>query len=156
MKADKDQEEFVFHFMDILSAPVLTHTTSWADAIPPRLMKIITMARLKAGLQKEQLATFPEVTAFMITRTFEAPMDHDWTEIYTFVSCTVCEEYFGEDHWSQVCPDKRLNDYQQDLLLRLRRWIYEKRRLAVHKRIKLQGQKGAIVGKFISEPFNFE
>jgi hypothetical protein len=112
------------------------------------------MARLTTAMKKEELASLPEVSTYMITRTFLAPMCSDWTQIYTFVSCTVCQEYFGEDHWKEVCPDRRLNDYQKDLLLRLRRWIYEKRQQAVKKKMK-QGTQGVVSSKIITEPYNF-
>lgn len=153
--ADKEAEAFAFYFVDILQGPIMTYTTEWADCIPQRLIRLIKMARLVAGMKKEELATLPEVSAYMITRTFLAPMDNDWTQIYTFVSCKVCEEHFGEDHWAEICPDKKLNDYQKDLLLRLRRWIYEKRQLAVKKKMKAESQAKVVISKFVNEPYNF-
>jgi len=123
--------------MDAVSAPVLTHSAAWKDAIPKRLLDIITIARLKATLMKEELATFPEVCAFVMTRSFDAPMGSDWTDIYTHVSCTVCEEYWGENHWEHVKAPRKLTDYQEKyLLLPLRQWIWRRRREHVKSQIR--------------------
>lgn len=151
----REQDAFVFHFIDILQGPIMTFSAEWASCIPKRLIDLITMARLVSGMKKEELATLPEVSAYMITRTFLAPMDNDWTQIYTYVSCRICEENWNEDHWAAVCPEKKLNSYQEDLLLRLRRWIYEKRQLAVKKKMKAENQAGVVSSKIISEPYNF-
>lgn len=132
VKQNKRQtEKFVFEFMDMLSAPILTHSAAWKDAIPQRLIKEITLYRLIAGMQKEELATLPETVAFIMTRSFDAPMDHDWTDIYTHVSCTVCEQCWGEDHWEQVKAPRILNQYQAGMLKHLRQWIYRRRRMHV-------------------------
>jgi len=132
-----DSNLFVLTIMDAVSAPVLTHSAAWKDAIPQRLINIITLGRLKATMRHEELATYPEVCAFIMTRSFDAPMGSDWTDIYTHVSCTVCEEYWGEDHWEQVKAPRQLTDYQEKYLLRpLRQWIFKKRRDVVRGRIK--------------------
>jgi|SRR6187399_860153 hypothetical protein len=132
VKQNKRQtEKFVFEFMDMLSAPILTHSIAWKDAIPQRLIKEITLYRLIAGMQKEELATLPETVAFIMTRSFDAPMDHDWTDIYTHVSCTVCEQCWGEDHWEHVKAPRILNQYQAGMLKHLRQWIYRRRRMHV-------------------------
>lgn len=150
----REEEAFVFHFMDILSAPILTHDSAWADSIPKRLIDAIKLQRLVAAIKHEEMATLPEVAAFMITRAFNAPMNHDWAEIYIHVGCKVCEQCFGEDTWDKVRGLKKLNDYQEGMLKHLRRWIYERRRMHVKKRMKIAEQTGSVVGT-ITDKFNF-
>jgi len=147
-KRVSEDDDFVLTFMDALTAPVLTHSITWKDSIPERLLKVITQARLISFLKKEEIATLPETCAFMMTRTFDGPMNHDWTDIYVFVSCTVCEEYFGENRWECVWDKhkpRELNQYQQKLLNNLRKWIYERRRNQVKSRIKSQKREDALV-----------
>ena len=129
--------KYVFELMDALKSPVLTHAQSWADCIPQRILDIIPIARLKSLMLKEELATYPEVSAFIMTRCMEAPMDNEWTEIYLHVSCKVCEDYFNEDHWKELNAKKELSDYENKYhLLPLRRHIYEKRRQILKQRMK--------------------
>lgn len=129
-------DQGMFDLMDALTAPILTHAATWKDCLPDRVLNIVTMARMASLLKKERMATLPEVLLFMMTRTFEAPMGHEWTEIYLHVSCTVCQQWFNEDHWDQVHAKKELGEYElKQHLLPLRRWIYERRRQVVKQRM---------------------
>ena len=134
-------EEQVFNLMDALTSPMLTFTTSWADCIPKRILGLISLARLKALMQREEMATLPEVVAYLFTRTMEAPMSGEWVNIYTHVSCKVCEDYFNEDHWGSVTHSRTLNSDEQRYLKDLRVWIYDRRRKALKERIKSDKSK---------------
>jgi hypothetical protein len=130
-------KDVAFEFVDALRAPILTHAQAWADCIPARVLQIIVQARLVSLMKQEELATIPETVAFIMTRTFEAPMDHDWTDIYTHLSCTMCRDWFNEDHFEAVKAPKELTDYQTNYLLRpLRKWIWERRRKYVKQQLK--------------------
>lgn len=126
----------VFDLLDALNSPIITFTTLWADCIPKRILDTIPIARMKALAVGDEMATLPEVSAYIMTRTFESPMSSEWVNIYTWVSCTVCEEYFKEDHWKEVTHSKNLSSYELCKLTQLRRWIYEKRRKALDVKIK--------------------
>lgn len=140
-KEEKEKKiDVVFEIMDALTAPVLTHCELWKDSIPKRLLDAIPMARLIAQMKQEQLATYEEVCAFIMTRTFEAPMDHDWTDIYTHVSCIVCERNWGEDHWDEVKAPRELSEYVKGHLTHLRKWIYKRRREHVKSKLKADKQ----------------
>lgn len=134
----RQHDDFVFTFMDVLTAPVITHCASWADCIPKRLLDIITMARLIGLKEKEELACFPEVTAFMYTATHEAPISLEWAQIYLHVSCTVTQQWFNEDHWDKVNAPRQLDESQTRKLTDLRRFIYNKRRQYVKYRLKTE------------------
>lgn len=85
---------------------------------------------------KENMATLPEVAAYLITRTFEAPMSSEWVNIYTHVLCKVCEDYFNENHWDEITYTRLLNSDEQRYLKDLRVWIYERRRKALKDKLK--------------------
>ena len=136
MKQESRIDEQVFNLMDALRSPVLTFSTSWADCLPKRLLDIIPMARLKALIQHEELATYPEVTAYIMTATLEFPMHGEWVNIYTHVSCHVCEMWWGENHWEQVTDRRELSSDEERDLRMLRQWIYEKRRKTLKERMK--------------------
>lgn len=137
----KDCDKFVFEFMDMLTAPVITHSQSWADCIPKRLLDLISMSRLISGMQKDEMASYPEVVAYLTTASFEAPLGSDWTEIFTHCSCTVCEQHFNEDHWDTLDAHRKLSDYQKEKLDKLRRWIYDKRRKALKNSMRAMKSK---------------
>lgn len=130
---------YSFDLIDALQSPILTHDVSWADTIPERLKKVIPMARMKALMieSEKDLATLPEVLAFMYTRVMIAPLTGEWFEIYMNVSCNVCEEWFHEDHWKTLDAKRELSTYEQtQFLLPLRQFIYERRRKILKERLK--------------------
>ena len=146
-----DSKEFVFTFMDILTAPIITFDASWADTIPERVRKLITMQRIIVSITKENTATLAETVAYMMTRTFIGPMTSEWTDIYTHISCKLCEQEFGEDHWDAVQAPRKLDQYKQYKLEQLQRFIYDKRQLVVKKKMT-----GAALAKSLTQKFKFD
>lgn len=134
-KSKRDEQKFVFEFMDMLTAPIITFTTLWADAIPQKLRENIQLSRLLAGMKREETATIPEVVAYMITRTFESPMHSEWVNIYTWCSMQYVTQWENREVPTDIAPEK-LTDYEQGLLKELRNWIYKKRRETVKSRMK--------------------
>ena len=134
----KRESNYVFDIVDALSAPILTFSKHWADVLPERILNIVQLARMIALMKGEQTATYAECVIYMYTRTLEAPMDHEWTDIYTHVSCTTLEDWFGEDHWNDTRAPKELSDWLQSKLTGLRRHIYEKRREILKQKCKSQ------------------
>lgn len=126
----------VFDLMDALKSPILTFSQSWADTLPKRLLDIITMSRMVALMTHEEIATYPEAYAYFMTRTMEAPMQDEWVDIYLHVSCTVCEQYWKEDHWDELQAMRTLPEYHTSLLKGLRVRIYEQRRKILKSRLK--------------------
>lgn len=131
---NKNSDGWVFDIMDALTSPILTFSENWADTIPSRLLKQVPMARMFALLKKEELATYLECSIYIYTRTLEAPMDSDWTDIYTHVSCQSLQDCFSEDHWDEVKAPRTLNDWLEGKLKRLRQHIYIKRREILKRR----------------------
>lgn len=139
-------KDYAFDILDALQAPILTHAATWADSIPERLIKTIPMARMLHLMQKKEYATLEEATAFLITRTYEAPMTSEWADIYVHCACITCERNFNEDHFEKVHASRKLTDYQERYLLNpLLKWIYEKRRKHLKSRISAEEKAEALV-----------
>lgn len=144
IRTSNQQDSFVIQMMDMLQGPIITWNAMNADAIPPRLKREIPIQRLISGMKRETMATFPEVTAYLITRTLDGPLDSDWTEIYCFASCTTCEMCWNEDHWENTSTSKKLTQWQNDLLYTLRKKIYAKRLEYASKQYRLSNQKSRL------------
>jgi len=126
----------VFDLTDALRAPVLTADQSWASAIPDRILDLVVQSRMLSLIIDDKMATYPEVIAYLMTATLRAPIPSEWIEIYTHVSCKVCEDHFGEDHWKEIDALRKLDQYKQEQLDMLRRMIYAKRRTQIKQRLK--------------------
>ena len=99
------------------------------DMIPEWLRNQITLDRMielmvanKEG--RDPLGTNSEALAYLIPASMEAPMGHDWTQIYLHLATIVMDR-----EKSKVVPDDirvdKLDDMQQEDLRRLKRWLYE-------------------------------
>ncbi|GEP97682.1 hypothetical protein [Chitinophaga cymbidii] len=128
----------IFDIMDALTAPILTFSQLWADVIPKRLLKQVPMARMIALMKGQQSATDVECVIYLYTRTHEAPMDRDWVDIYTHLSCRTLEDYFNEDHWNEINAPRELTEWLQRELNGLREFIYRKRRELLRQRLKVK------------------
>ncbi len=134
----KAQSDFVLDFMDLLQSPVIVYPSQWQDALPKDLLNNITMARMLTKLRGEHMASLTEVVAYMMPRTYEAPMPSEWVKIYTWCGLQYAKT-FKKDGQIEVMEEiapKQLSEYEMSLLKRLRIWIYEKRRKALKVSMK--------------------
>ncbi|TXJ29061.1 MAG: hypothetical protein E6Q24_05115 [Chitinophagaceae bacterium] len=141
----KEKDNFAFDIMDALTAPILTFSQQWADTMPKRLLGIIPLARLKMLLMKEEKASYEECVLYIYTRSLEAPMNTDWVDIYTHVSCKVLGDWFNENHWQETKAPKQLNEWLQSKLTGLQQHIYSKRRELLKQKIR-QEKRGCSTG----------
>ncbi len=107
-----------------LSDPVVFHPGGWGADTPAWLMQAIIMDRV---IEDEPMATDAEVTAYLMSAAFTAPLDHDHADIYLHVAQKTMEKYKGA-----IVPDDlrrdELSDWQQMLLRDLKHKIYTRRR----------------------------
>ncbi len=132
----KEMYKAEFDLLDATRSPLITHDLTWVDCVPKRIRDIVTPARLAALKNREELATLPECLCYLTTRSFTAPLDSDWAEIFLYLTCTVMEKYFGEDHWSLTGGRKELSRNMEDQLIGLRRHIYNSRRKILKQRLR--------------------
>lgn len=135
-KTKEIKTDFSFELTDALTAPILTFSQSWADCIPERFLKLVPLARLMNLRSGKQEATWVEGVVYIYTRTLEAPMDSEWTDIYTHISCKTLEVWFKEDRWKYVQAPPVLSKWMLKKLNDLLRHIYTKRREILKNRIK--------------------
>lgn len=135
---NKIRSDFVFDFMDCLTGPIIVFRSAWQDAVPKDVLNNISLARMMCLMAGEQTASLTEVVAYMMPRTFESPMHHEWVNIYTWAGVQYANFFKGSEQrktMAEIAPDK-LSDQERRLLNDLRRWIYDKRRKALKQSLK--------------------
>lgn len=134
----KQQDDFVFSFMDCLTSPIIVYKSAWQDLIPKDLLNNVRLSRLLCSMQQEEMASLTETLAYMMPRTYEAPMPVEWANIYTWLGLQYAMK-FKKDSQLKAMQDiapKELTPYEKGKLDDLRRWIYEQRRKALKASLK--------------------
>ncbi len=134
----KRTNDFVFNFMDCLISPIIVFKSSWQDTIPKDILKNIKLSRLLCSMKQEEMASLTEALAYMMPRTYEAPMPTEWVHIYTWLGLQYAVRFKNSGQlnaMTEIAPSK-LSEYEMGLLNNLRIWIYEKRRKALKDRLK--------------------
>ncbi|MEM7483910.1 MAG: hypothetical protein AAF348_01760 [Bacteroidota bacterium] len=134
----KRTNDFVFNFMDCLTSPIIVFKSAWQDTIPKDILKNIKLSRLLSSMQQEEMASLTEALAYMIPRTYEAPIPTEWVNIYTWLGLKYASQFKNTDQldtMKEIAP-KELSEYEVGLLSNLRRWIYDKRRKALKDKLK--------------------
>lgn len=139
----KDKSNFVLDFMDLLQSPIIVYPSQWQDAVPKDLLNNITIARMLTQMRGEHMASLTEVVAYMMPRTYEAPMPSEWVNIYTWCGLQYAKTFKKTaqmEAMEEVAP-QQLSEYEMGLLKSLRVWIYEKRRKALKDSMKTSMSK---------------
>lgn len=134
----KQTEDFVFNFMDCLTSPIIVFKSAWQDTIPKDILKNIKLSRLLCSMQQEEMASLTETLAYIMPRTYEAPMPREWVNIYTWLGLQYAIQFKKNDQlnaMTDIAPNE-LSEYEMGLLNNLRRWIYDKRRKVLKDRLK--------------------
>lgn len=89
-------------------------------------------------MRGEHMASLTEVVAYIMPRTYEAPMPSEWTNIYTWCGMQYVKTFLktGQIKAMEELTPQQLSEYEMSLLKRLRVWIYEKRRQALKDSMK--------------------
>ena len=126
---EKTIENGISDIAGVFTDPIIAYPSPWKDDIPQWIKDRIILERLIMNmrtLQGEQpTGTDAEALAYLMPTALEAPMDHDWTEIYLYISNKVCTAAGME-----VPEDIRketLSDHLMNKLNRLKSWIYQRR-----------------------------
>ena len=105
----KQRSDFVFNFMDCLTSPIIVFKSAWQDTIPKDLLKNITLSRLLSSMQQEEMASLTETLAYMMPRTYEAPMPTEWVNIYTWLGLQYAAQYKNNDQlnaMTEIAPSE--------------------------------------------------
>ncbi|MDO6818433.1 hypothetical protein [Zobellia sp. 1_MG-2023] len=139
LKSNKKRDnDFVFNFMDCLTSPIVVFKSAWQDIIPKDILKNIKLSRLLCSMQQEEMASLTEALAYMMPRTYEAPMPTEWVNIYTWLGLQYASQFKNKDQLGAMkeIATNKLSEYETGLLNNLRRWIYDKRRKALKDKLK--------------------
>lgn len=121
----KGNNDFVFNFMDCLTSSIIVFKSAWQGVIPEDVLKTIKLSRLLSSMQHEEMASLTEALAYMMPRTYEAPMPTEWVNIYTWLGLQYAGQFKNTDQlcaMKEISP-KELSKYEMGLLNNLRRWI---------------------------------
>ena len=129
----KDKSDFVFDFMDCLASPITVFKSAWKDTIPKDILGRIKLSRIICSMTEDKMASLTETLAYMMPRTYEAPMQTEWANIYTWLGLQYAMQTKSKDELEAMIEmiPKELSDYEKGLLKNLRLWIYDKRRKAL-------------------------
>lgn len=149
-----------------LCDPIILHKCGWAtrDMIPEWLRTRITLDRIielmvASNEGRDPIGTNSEALAYMIPASLEAPMSHDWAQIYLHLATVVMDT-----EKDKVVPDDirvdKLDRNQEDDLLRLKHWLYEtklKHRAGRRKEIRQEiKEEEKAAQEFVQHAFNLD
>ena len=125
----KTVDSMVSDLVGTFTDPILVFPGGWGDTLPDWIKGAITMERLEVNIRasrgEELTGTDAEACAYLFTAGLTAPMDHDWSQIYLYVSTRVCSTA-GREVPEDIRVDS-LSDYLMKELNRLKSWIYRQR-----------------------------
>jgi len=158
----KTADGMVSDLVGTFTDPIIVYPGGWGDTLPDWLKNAITLERLEMNIRasrgEEPTGTDAEACAYLYAAGLTAPMDHDWSQIYLYVSTRTYSRHKG----SQVPDDIRvesLNDYQLGELNRLKAWLYQQRAKARQERDRADRRREgeeARTQKGIEQPVLFE
>ena len=109
---NKEIDRQIDSLVGALTDPIVAYPGGWADTIPQALKDDIMAQRLAQLMRKEEgLATDVEVCAYLMTASLCFPFDHDWTEIYLYVTTKYKGDLVPED----IRKDTLNSDQMRDL-----------------------------------------
>jgi hypothetical protein len=133
--------DWVEDMVEVFTAPLIVYPGGWEDTLPDWIKSEVTLQRLIRLMKGDDgLATDVEALAYMYPRTLEAPLDHDWTQIYMYLATKVMGSRLSSKE-AEIPADikvERLEPYLESKLIELKRWIRERQRNALAERRKAE------------------
>lgn len=116
-----------------MPTPLVVGDASWADTIPDWLLTEIEAERMVYGLAGMMGKDVPlvgnaELCAYLMTAALRAPLTHEYTEIYLYVTAELMQKRgIDVEPFFKEKLDKGLTDWEQRELEELKSSIYRKR-----------------------------
>ena len=130
MNRSKELDRGISEIAGVFTDPIIVFPGGWGDTLPEWLKNAITLERLEMNMRSLRgeimTGTDAEACAYLYTAGLAAPMDHDWSQIYLYVTTKTYSRHKG----GEVPEDIRvetLDDYQTGELKRLKDWLYRQR-----------------------------
>ncbi|MDD5511781.1 MAG: hypothetical protein PHI12_13360 [Dehalococcoidales bacterium] len=106
-----------------LTDPIIVFNQSWGDCIPDWLAAEIKTQRLLQVMRGEKdKATDAEALAYVSNASLCQPLDHDMTDIYSYLFTRV----MGDRAPADLRKDS-ISDYQMSILRDLKFWLWNQR-----------------------------
>jgi hypothetical protein len=123
-------EQGISELVGCLTDPIIVFPGGWGDTLPEWLKTAITLERLKMNMRalkgEEMTGTDTEACAYLYTACLTQPVDHDWGQIYLYVTTQTYRRWGKHEMPNDIAVDS-INDYQMAELNRLKEWLYRKR-----------------------------
>ncbi len=155
-------EKGISDIVGVFTDPILVMPGGWGDTLPDWLKQAITLERLienmKALKGEEMTGTDAEACAYLYTASLEAPMDHDWTQIYLYIAGKTYQRHKQGELPEDIRVESLRDDQVRDLD-RLKDWIYRQRtriRLERDRAERHQQREEAAAERKIEQPALFE
>jgi hypothetical protein len=141
----RSTEKWIDEVVGVFKDPIITYSGPWGNDIPDWLREAITMDRLIGNMKalhgEPMMAGDAEVAAYLMTASLEAPMGHDFTQIYLYCATRTIERYKKGAMPEDVRVDKLGPDEERELR-DLKIWIYETR--LKHRKGQLRDDRRAL------------
>ena len=133
-KSERDLDKGIKEIVGTFCDPIIVMPGGWGDTLPEWLKEAITLERLIENMEGfrrgAMTATDAEACAYLYTASLEAPMGHDWSQVYFYVAGKVYERHRTKDSGVTMPADIKVTELtrnQQDDLAHLKAWIYKTR-----------------------------
>ena len=125
-----DVEKGIDELVGVFTDPIIVYPGGgWEETIPEWIKQRITLDRLIMNMKvlhgEEPTATDSEALAYMYPASLCFPLDHDWSQIYLYLSTQVCGAE-GKTIPDDIRVDTLTRNQEADLR-RLKDWIYQRR-----------------------------
>jgi len=134
LTTEKDLDKGISEIVGAICDPIIVFPGGWGDTLPDWLKTAITLERLIENMKvikgEEMTGTDAEACAYLYTACLTQPLDHDWAQIYLYITTKVYEKQRTPQSGVTMPEDIRvesLTSNQEDDLNRLKRWLYERR-----------------------------
>ncbi len=134
MESETVMEKGIREIVGVFTDPIIVMPGGWGADLPDWIRDAITLERLIANVESFKTgvmtATDAEACAYLFTASLEAPMGHDWTQIYLYIASKVYEWHRTKDSGVTMPEDIKVTELthgQQQDLDRLKAWIYDQR-----------------------------
>lgn len=132
MMKDKQTDHWIDELVGSLCDPIIVMPGGWGADLPDWLKSQIHLERLMENMKFHHgepiTGTDAECVAYLMTAALEAPLDHEWVDIYLYLSAKVIklgrpDTDFPDD---MQIPEKLTYGQEQELN-HFRLWLYEAR-----------------------------
>jgi len=130
LATERKPERWISDIVGALTDPIIVMPGGWGDSLPDWVKPAITLERflenIKHSRGEEPTGTDAEAMAYLYTASLEAPMDHDWSQIYLYIAGKTMRQHKKVEMPEDIRVES-INRTQQEDLARLKRWIYNTR-----------------------------